>query len=358
VLARRLLDTGMPLFRRGARGQDLARIAAAGSVLPRIAGRAVGLVLSVGSAAQRRRSAQVATGVSRALGLPTSASSPDAVQLLTSDDDGSEHGVARALAELAGEGAVILIAGVDEPTAAAAAKYAANTGIPVLTLASTASTADAAFMLGETREREHEALERGARELSLEPRVVVGPGGVSCDITAPAAGLPRFPVQAWKKERVAGVLLTGNSLCARDVARETQESGRRVTLGLSLEAGEVYGELDAAQPRFALAAGTFPHREGISAPAAQVELVAQSGHAPSWYTALGHDAAALARAVLASFPLDRVDDARAVAALHQRAREKLADAEAPLWSTERRGFGGARALPRVLSTVTWKKGKP
>lgn len=356
ALARKLLDTGLPAFRKGERGQQLVRIAAAGSVLPRVAGRSLGLVLSIGSAEQRRRSAQVATGVSRALGLPASASDREAVQLLTSEDDGSEHGVSHALAELAGEGAAILIAGVDPATAAAAAKYSVNTGIPVLLLAPAAvSPGGTEFLLAESGEREAQALADGASGLSLGSRVTVGAGGIPCDVVPSAAGQPRFPVQAWKRDRVAGVLVVGDASCARDVARETQETGRRVTLGLGLEAGEVFDELEAPQPRFALATGSFPHRRGLAAPESQHKLVVQSGHAPSWFTTLGHDAAALARAALADFALDRVDDARAVSELHRRAAERLGQVEAELWSSEHRGFAGKRTLPRTLQTVVWSR---
>lgn len=356
-LARKLLDTGLPVFRRGVRGQELARIAAAGSVLPRVVGRSLGLVLSIGNAEQRRRSAQVAAGVARALGLPASASDREAVQLLTSEDDGSEHGVARALAELAGEGATILIAGVDGPTASAAARYAANTGIPVLLLSHATSRGGPELVLAETAEREAVTLRDAARDLALDKAVQVGLEGVSCDVAPSAAGQPRFPVRAWKTERVDGVIVQGDAACARDVARESQETGRRLTLGLGLEAGEVFSELDPLQPRFALAAGSFPHRRGAPAAEAQQRLVEQSGHAPSWFTTLGHDAALLARVALGGFPLDRVDDARVVSELHQRAALELSRAQAPLWSSDKRGFSGARVLPRTLGTVVWTRGK-
>lgn len=352
-LARDLLDTGLPWFRRGKRGQELALIAASGSVLPRIVGRSLGLVLSVGTLDQRRRSAEVVAGVARALGLPASAADGEAVQLFTSEDDGSAHGVPRALAELAGEGAAILIAGVDPTTAAAAAKYSANTGIPVLLLAHAPGGGGQERVVGETPEREAEALGAGARALTLDRPVEVGSRGVACDVEPSAAGQPRFPVQTWKRDRIDGVLVSGNAACARDVARESQETGRRVTLGLGLEAGELFDQLEPAQPRFAVSAGAFPHRKGTPAPESLERLVARSGHAPSWFTTLGHDAALLAKVALAELPLSRVDDARAVTDLHRRAADGLGRASADLWSSDQRGFAGKRVLPRTLGTVIW-----
>ena len=75
------------------------------------------------------------------------------------------------------------------------------------------------------------------------------------------------------------------------------------------------------------------------------------GSAPSWFEALGHDAATLAAAVLADFPLDRVDDKGAVVGLHWRAQGRLLHAQVPLWTTAAPGFGGANVLPRRLQVV-------
>ena len=59
----------------------------------------------------------------------------------------------------------------------------------------------------------------------------------------------------------------------------------------------------------------------------------------------------LAMTVLHSFPLDRVDDARAVTNLHDRAQDELAKVSVELWSSDRRGFAGARALARNIVVV-------
>jgi hypothetical protein len=75
------------------------------------------------------------------------------------------------------------------------------------------------------------------------------------------------------------------------------------------------------------------------------------GEAPSWFEALGHDAASLATSVLADFPINRVDDKGAVVGLHWRARGKLLNSEAALWTTSARGFAGANVLARRIATV-------
>jgi hypothetical protein len=40
-----------------------------------------------------------------------------------------------------------------------------------------------------------------------------------------------------------------------------------------------------------------------------------------------------------------------VEALHEKARDALATAEAALWTSEARGFGTARVLPRKLGVL-------
>lgn len=356
-LARRLLDSGLETFRRGERGAELARVAAAGSVSPRVAGRSVGLVLSLGSTESRRRTAEVAVGVARALELPASASDPGAVQLVTSEDDGGDIGVEHALAELAGEGATILIAGVDPSGAAKAARYAEEASIPVILLSSAkVAQAGHAFVLGTHPDDEARALEAGLRAAGATTLARVGTGGSSCEAQPAMAGSARFPVQEWKSQGVDGLVVLGDAVCARDAAREMGGAKKGILLGLGLESSEVFSSLDTREPRIALAAGTFPQKRGAKLPDVQRRFVDQTGRAPSWYTALGYDAGALARAALARFALDHVDDARVVADLHRDAEKRLAVAQAELWSTDARGFGKGRVLGRKLSTVAWTKG--
>jgi branched-chain amino acid transport system substrate-binding protein len=146
-LARRLIDSGPPTLRRGDTGAALLQLASSGAVAARVAGRTVGLLLSLASPATQRRSAEVAFGLSRALGLPAPVSRPDVVRLLTRDDGA---GLEAALSGLAGDGAAILVAGVDAPSARAASAFAETAGIPVVVLHHLAdvSTTGYTFVLG------------------------------------------------------------------------------------------------------------------------------------------------------------------------------------------------------------------
>jgi hypothetical protein len=70
-----------------------------------------------------------------------------------------------------------------------------------------------------------------------------------------------------------------------------------------------------------------------------------------WYEALGHDAALLAARALEALPREGLVRGGSVEVLHEKARDALARAEAALWTSEARGFGNARVLPRKLGVV-------
>ncbi len=357
-LARRLLDSGVPGVRRGERGAELARLAAAGSVLPRVQGRQLGFVLSTGSAELRRRSADVAAGMARALGLPSSAAEPGAVRLLTSDDGGDPDGLDSALARLAGDGAAILVAGMDAAGAKRAARYAEDAGIPVIVLypVTPAGSNGFAFQVGADPDASASALR--AALSAKGPMVEVGPGGVSCSSRASLAGMPRFPVQAWKRDRVASLLFGGDVGCTKDALREARAIGLQPNVGLGLESAVLYPELASSRPTWAVALGSFPLGARADAPQDMSSWAAERHRAPSWWAALGHDAAALGAVALGDFALERVDEARAVAELHRAARKQLAVVDAKLWTTQARGFGGGRKLPREVGVVASAKGAP
>lgn len=360
-LARRLLDSGAPGVRRGDRGAELARLAAAGSVVPRVQGRQVGLVLSTGSAALRRRSADVAAGMARALGLPQSASNPEAVRLLTSDDGGSMDGIPSALARLAGDGAAILVAGLDSEGAERAARYADDAQIPVIVLAPPSTSAAKgdgfAFRIGAGTE-DVMTLLRSAL-VGQGPVAQIGGGSsdaASCAATAALAGTARFPVQVWRKEHVASLVFAGDPGCTKDALREARAIGLTPNVGLGLESAHLYPDLASERPTWVAACGSFPlgaHPDSApTSPTAEMSKWASERHrAPSWWAALGHDAAALGGVALADFALERVDEASAVAELHKAARAKLAGVTASLWTTTSRGFGGDRRLPRSITVV-------
>lgn len=351
ALARRLLDSSPASIRSGESGQLLVRLASSGALTPLVAGRSLGLVLGVRSAEARRRSASVAAGMTRALGLPDSESRPGAVRLLIRDDAGTSSGTEQALAELAAEGAAILVAGVDDESAERALAYAEAQRIPVLVLREPQKEPTRfGFVLGSS-----EAAERAALGAELETRGLtrvaeVGPNGAPCDAVPARAGEPRFPIASWRRERVDAITLFTDPGCALDVEAELVRARLSPTLFCGLECGELALAPSSKLEWYGVQAGRFPTADRGSLPGAQGgPALAQ---APlGFYEALGHDAAVLASAALADFPLERVDDTKEVVELHERAERNLAAASAELWSSDAAGFGGARRLPRKLAVI-------
>ncbi len=360
-LARRLLASAPAALRRGETGTALVRLAASGAVAARVKGRAVGLVLSLGNAQVRRHSAGVVKGLTRTLGLPAAAAEPGAVRLLTRDDSDTSGGMDRALAELAGDGAAVLVAGMDAAGARRASAFAETSGIPVMVMHHLALSADAeyTFVLGidfaETEDKLSDALRDGATELAT-----AGPGGASCDARPSSAGQPRFPVHEWKRQGVGALLLSGDADCARDVISELSQARLRPRLGFGLGCGELFATVETKLPRLGVAVGDYPVPESGDPPPSMIRWQKATGAPPTWYHALGHDAALLASAALGEFPLQQVDDAREVVKLHRRARAALATASAALWSSRRAGFEGGQRLqraPRIVSVAGAGKGR-
>jgi hypothetical protein len=146
------------------------------------------------------------------------------------------------------------------------------------------------------------------------------------------------------------LLLLGDAACARDAISELGQRRVRPVLAFGLECAELFQQVDASQRQLSASTGSFPWRPK-SAPDSMRRWKATSGAAPSWYEVIGRDAGQLAMTVLQSFPLDRVDDARAVTNLHDRAQDELAKVSVELWSSDRRGFAGARTLARNIVVI-------
>lgn len=350
ALARSLLDTAPAALRASDSGSALVGIAGGGQTVPLILGRSVGVALSLGSAEARRKSANLAAGLARGLGLPESAEKTGGVHLISEDDGGSSAGTAEALRELAAEGAAILVAGVDAESAEIAAHFAEGREIAVILLTAPAapSAFHHAFVVGESMASEQAVIDAELSRRNVQRIARVGQNGEPCDAPLNDAGGPRFSVDEWRRERISALLVFGSAACASDVSRELRGAPFSPLLALGLEASEFVYESDAPKARFALGAGSFP-----------MPTRSEPGDNPAlppvdWYEALGHDVALLAKTALNGFPDGRSDDSRMVRELHARAERALSTAQAPLWTSDSRGFSEARVLPRTLTIVSPK----
>ncbi len=348
-LARRLLDSAPAALRSGVSGSRLVEIAGGGLSVPLILGRSIGVAFALGSSNDRRRSASLAAGLADGLGLPESARQSGGVRLVARDDAGSNAHTAEALRELAADGVLLLVAGVNEESAEAAAHFADEHEIAVLLMHAPSSNLSQfrhAFVLGEGAEREQAAMDAELSRRHLVRVARLGGGGEDCDAALLSASGPRFAVEDWRRARVMAVLVLGSAACASDVARDLRGAAFAPWLALGLEASEYDTALDAPRARFALGAGSFP---GVARSARGAD---PASPAVDWYEALGHDAALLAVRALTGFPDARVDDGRAVHELHGRAERALATAEAALWTSDSRRFSENHRMSRTLTILS------
>lgn len=334
VLARRLLEQAPAALRATPEGQQLVALSNEGSKAPAVAGRAVGLLLGIGGPIERRRAAAVSAGITRALGSARQQAGASRVELIVSYD---AENVDAALTELFAEGAALVVSGADDETARLTAQRAEAAGVPLLLLRPLTAPPQPGgftFVLGVDGAVVEKKLTDALTAQGRTNVVRVGSGSVPCDVESPGPGKPRFPVAAWRKQGVQGLLVAGDSGCARDLAQEVHAAGERFPLALGLDATDALSALGASA--FTLKAGAFP------------EAAAGAG----WYEALGHDAAVLAARALQALPEAGVARGDGVRALREKCRDALSHAEAELWTSQAHGFGGARELPRELGVTS------
>jgi hypothetical protein len=325
----------------GDRSEAIAQLAT-GVSRARVEARTVGLLLSLRNDKTRRRGAEIADGVAFGLGLPGSAA-----RLVSRDDRGAGKRIEDALAALSADGASIVIAGADEEEATVAAAFAEARQIPVILLRRPSTLPPGArfsFVVG-VDPVEHESMLIAA----LHARA-----GGSLAILADEPLRPREPrpevsavrgcseaAASWKPLGVSGVVLAAQPDCARAALVAAAPERLRFAAGFESDAGGL------PPGSLVTTAGLFPIPLGGKPPALAAWLK-EHATPPSWWVALGHDAAVLAYAGVQALPQQGTEEPREVAERRAWAASALASAQAELWTTEAKGFGGARTLPRTV----------
>jgi hypothetical protein len=415
-LARMLLEADPQAFTTaGDAGTALGDLAASRLGLNVVAGRTLGLLLPTESPGLRDESADVLRGVLWALGLPRgsreaaaadagaplAAGAPsttcapleaapsipepapqDAVRLVTRDDEGSLARTEVSLDELAGEGAGVVIAGLDGQTAERALQWGEEHRVPVIALvppvahaepgalsaaASTATRRLFGFELGEPRGPVLEALARAEPALATgyaapvidasELPFVLPPGAaslklgppVSCDIPAARAGEPRFPIGDWQHDGRTAWIVSGSPGCAADLMTELAAARTRGVVALTLEAASAPIPVPGLKVVSARA-GVVPEADARDPRGDELRRFTATLGRAGWWTALGRDSATLARAALLAMPVDAVSEPHAVAQRRTAIRDSLASTRARLWTTESSGWSPGQTMSRTLCT--------
>ncbi len=374
-LARSLLDTDAgPIVVAGDAAAALAELATSRRGLNVVEGRTIGLLLPTESPGLRDEAADLLRGVMWALGLPPGVRSrmpsprvgvdagastaadvcapleaapeldeprtEEQLRLVTRDDAGSSDRTEVSLDELAGEGAAIVVAGLDGQTATRALRWGANYGVPVIVLAppDVDGSSPFGFVLGEPRENVIGTLIRAAPSLASQTVVPVVDASEAL-LYPPQGGRIAGLTRAW--------LVSGSSACAADVVAELSAAHARGVAALTLEAAALPPRAGGLRV-VSVEAGVVPTTAPGDPREEEVErFSATLGHV-GWWTALGRDAATLARVALRQLPATAVNEPRGVADRRATARDLLASARARLWTTEVTGWGEGRRMKRAL----------
>ena len=387
ALARWLLDaSGTSATQTGGdAGLELGELAASRRGLSVVSGKTVGVLLPTHTRELRDEAADVVRGVSWALDLPRRAGAVEGVRLVTREDGADTAGTRAAMEELAGEGASVILAGFDRASADRASAWSEQSGLPVLLLAAPSAARmprTSAFVIGERTERElamlGEALVRhgvktaafvvDTTEDEVAGRAAEAGGLVllpatRCDVPLSEAGKPRFPVASWMASGAQGWLVSGPTSCARDVLRdvkrllETRAAPGERAIAVTLEAGLPPSEIPRGVVVLSASAGLVPIQATRPEEAREEDVRAfldRFGARPTYWTALGRDAGALAGAALAPLPADATSDPKAVTQRRAIVQAGLQAVRLRLWTTDDKGIGPDRILPRSLRLATWK----
>jgi hypothetical protein len=345
-LARFVLEQSDILGSEPNTAQDLIDLATKSGTNAVVHGRTLGVLLTTETAEQRRRSSEVASAVATALGLPLVLPQPGTVRVVFAQDSGGASGATAAFQSLAMQGAAVVIGGVDSNSAQHHSWQAERSGLPVLVLhPHQLERVTWTYTVGANEMAEQQALfaELAARGFS-KPRFVAADDG-ACREDAKRALTSHF--QSWSNEGADSVVFLGGRDCARRLIETNPRGHKSLFIGLGLEAASAAeGQSDRT---VALGSERYPFD------ATSEELttwMARNGKPPTWYEALGHDAALLAKSVLSSLPDDQLSRPAEVNAHYDRVRVALRRKQAvSLWTAPVAQFDDALTLERRFRFV-------
>jgi hypothetical protein len=359
-LARSVLETSRTIVAGDELG-TLAQLATSGGRAPRIVSARVGWVAETASRSLGGRSAQAVAGAlevfkpEHTLDLPSGQPGVDPPVLILRDvgPDGSRQ---EALDDLVHQGVSLIVGGYDPTGAAELAAYAeAHSLAAVLLVAPVPAPANPrfSFVLGEPDPTWTTTASHASSQVDPETsaRIAVGeppdrPLAYGCDRKAARIGETAFPAAAWKTQAVEAIVVEGPAWCARQVLQDlrTVRFSPRVLLGLEAR--------EAAPPSgdhvFVATCGHLDsNHDTVRA------WRASSGEGPTWFQALGRDAALLAHDAVDPLPRDTFTNVRDVMTKRAEIQARLARAQALLWTSETKGFAGQRVLAREVRWIPY-----
>jgi hypothetical protein len=342
-LARFVLDRSDVLGRERDAARDLLDLATSNESKATVRGRTLGLLLTTETPEQRRRSSEVTSAVAAALGLPRSSSEPGAVRVVFAQDGGGAAGATTAFKNLGLQGAAIVIGGFDSTSAQHHSWQAERNGIPVLLLHPHELARPVwSHTLGVSLASQRELLADDLRSRGLFRSRLLEPDDELCRNDSPRNVASRL--QTWAQEGSDSVVFLANRDCAETLLEVNGRSKRPLPIGLGLEGAAAFvGEPGQV---VALGAGSYPFSEATQELDPWLE---RNGRSPSWFEALGHDAALLSDAVLQKLPVVDLEQSSEVSAHSEAVRVALGRTEIPVWTATTANFDASLTLQRAFT---------
>jgi hypothetical protein len=345
ALAQRLVASAQGPRGDEAEKAELLLLATRGTLQKTVSGRTLGLALELGDAAQSQRSIDVASGIALTLDLAAPARDPNPIVLTTRQvEDGN---VSDALARLSGDGASLIVAGLDAIGARAAADFAASSGVPVLLLHEPAGSETALssniYVLGVWDARANDTL-FATLDQRFRGVVRIGEGAAPCPNGD--AELDALLARASAGGRRPRLQFDSDPSCARGVLMRLSDSARPLSIGFGLSALGVAWDDPEADEVWAVGAGRLPRLSG-SHDALASRWFSSKGRPPTWYEALGHDAALIASRALGPAPSDVERDPERLRVIYRAVEQRLASERwSDLWTSDGERFDASRRLAR------------
>jgi tetratricopeptide (TPR) repeat protein len=340
-LARFVLEQGSDLGAEREAAQDLMDLATSTESGRQVKGRTIGLVLTTATEEQRLRSSEVATAVAITLGLPRRDRDPNAVRVVFAQDEGGPAGATAAFQNLGIQGAAVVIGGFDSDSAQQHSWQAERSAIPTLLLyPHQIETPSWSYTLGVSGARERALLEDEMRSRGLFASRLVENDEVACDPNTTRA--VQAKVRGWAEGGSDSVLFLGTRGCAQLVLQANARAKRPLPIGLGLDAAAAATRSDPLA--IALAPGAYPFEPNDPKLGAWLE---RNGTTPSWFEALGHDAAVLASAALSQFPAVDYSGSNEVNVHHNAIRAALLRlSDVALWTSQSSRFDPELVIDR------------
>lgn len=378
VLARWLLDPSAGVTPSSLQHQvGLGELASSRRGIRAIEGRSVGLLLPAGTLGRLTEAADVLRGLSFALGLPDAKAR---TRLVVREGGEQVKQIQQALEELAGEGVSVVVAGFDPDTAHRALAWgdASNIAVVALTPPLVPRALRHGFVAGQDTPAQLKVLAEGWKHTStLARRQAIFLSGTRVPDDE-LKGVADPPIEmAWpcddpfddllREQKPSGYWVSGALSCTSGLLRQLVRIGKErsgiaeVGLATTLESYSAQVPSGVTVTQLTVAAGILP----IMPKTAEAALITEVGTyenryglVPNYWASLGHDVGVLALRATKPLPDDRTTSDQQVYMRRALVEAGMMAAEAPLWSTNARGFASQRQLARALQAVPVVVAKP